>query len=147
MTVVVTQTIPSFVASVVGQDVFNPGARATAVCGAADRSVGGIWPITMYEYDWDDIACGGIFTLFTDQNPNQAIVCNPCAASDPTCVPPAGACDCNKVIADGNNAAQICIPDPIGAQLTGDGAPMRIAPGERAWMNLFVPSRPTRFRR
>ncbi len=73
MTVVVSQTIPSFVASVVGQTIFNPGARATAVCGGADR-VCGLWPVGISTTDWNTLMsrpCGMPFYVWAGNNPND----------------------------------------------------------------------------
>ncbi|MEA3338235.1 MAG: pilus assembly protein TadG-related protein [Chloroflexota bacterium] len=79
MTVVVSQTIPSLAASVLGQSQFNPGARATAVCGGADR-VCGLWPIGFSESQWLQLLdpsrpCGTPFYVWAGNNMNQDADC------------------------------------------------------------------------
>lgn len=84
MTVQVVENIPSFVAGIVGQNDFDVGARATAVCGAAD-TVCGLFPVAFKESQWQLIEndCGKTFYLWaSDQDDtgggNQQPNCEEC---------------------------------------------------------------------
>lgn len=80
--VVASRQVLMSLANIVGFSQMTVGASATAKCGKAVTS-GGLWPLSLKIEDYEDIACGEKFYVFTDDNLGKGVDCNKCVCDLP----------------------------------------------------------------